>query len=756
MTAAAMVRLCFGVRVLKPPKARKPRSAKMRRARSAIAHPASASSRMLASCFESGHGHIADVRACMAQYILHRQIASLNNVAVGSLLHRVINLAMDETEMQIFADKQQLIKSVCMLHARVRHRFANGECQQQELALPPAVLEDTTSQSLLGAIESRASFCFTNLGAIPTVICFNSDKAKALLKLGRHLAAAANSSRTRLFMAMNCMMHMMWAALSSALAALDLCSALYCASILLHRGNNMALLRTAVRAHIDKNLVVVFEAPAEDHSATNEAILRMLDAADHEFFEGVDDREDQVGAAIQKRRDCRRSLSRACPGNWLVPAAFVHYCSWSTGCNCRSRDEAVEYVFQLVLGAALQVLPVIPALNRWNKLYGPIAWWLFACCFHGVIAAAVIEVKKKTADLESAGRILNIMDLVAGGDDRTYQAVKCIRWGKTAKWIQKRTSAQRLLQAAHLMQPVLQYMGKSFYDARFDSDSNIVPFLWKDTSPAERAIVFLCDKLEASDDDFWSALVGGTGWTESLMHSVGTLATAFMAGLALRCVFNFDEFPAPLGLLPLPHVPIDVKRLITARLFGMSECCTTSLDGISLAFRARCGIETDALTEENLQFLKDIFNEVQNSNIRIEDRFARCRKHQASCSGHAVTAKTMSTNHFVSEFSSMHSLAVDAHDATRIPRQPTLVDREAQLSDWQRWVAVHRKGRRGVSLRELSNQWQRLCKAEKETFWHQKKHGACGLNPGDARQPQFRFLLQQPRWVLEIIVVRFG
>ena len=40
----------------------------------------------------------------------------------------------------------------------------------------------------------------------------------------------------------------------------------------------------------------------------------------------------------------------------------------------------------------------IPALNRWNRIYWPVVWWLFACAFYYLIALAIIEASQDELD----------------------------------------------------------------------------------------------------------------------------------------------------------------------------------------------------------------------------------------------------------------------------------------------------------------------------------------------------------------------
>jgi hypothetical protein len=171
-------------------------------------------------------------------------------------------------------------------------------------------------------------------------------------------------------------------------------------------------------------------AEAMGNVSANKALIAMLDAADYEYFEDAQgDQEVADEQVIGKRRAARQMLLRACPGNWQSDE-IVHHCAYSVGCGCQSDDEAKAFVFGLLDEIALRVRPCIPALNRWNKLYGPIAWWAFAIGFHNIIGRAVCSAKADIADLSDPSSILGeLVDLDVGGpeSDVAYRAVKSIR-----------------------------------------------------------------------------------------------------------------------------------------------------------------------------------------------------------------------------------------------------------------------------------------------------------------------------------------
>ena len=71
--------------------------------------------------------------------------------------------------------------------------------------------------------------------------------------------------------------------------------------------------------------------------------------------------------------------------------------------------------------------PPVPALNRWNKLYAPLAWWYAAIGIHGIAltaflaldheapeSVAVDELMVAGPSSEETHRTLNVNPLIVG------------------------------------------------------------------------------------------------------------------------------------------------------------------------------------------------------------------------------------------------------------------------------------------------------------------------------------------------------
>ena len=135
------------------------------------------------------------------------------------------------------------------------------------------------------------------------------------------------------------MMHMMWAALVAAVTPLDFINAMFCGTVLLHKGHNMKAVKTAIRKYLQNNLVIVYEEPDADTIAYNTAVMGMLDYMDQDMLDHARIQDPQW--LINKRRRARKLLISTTPAKLDGTGKPVHFCSLL--CDCKSYDDAVVY-----------------------------------------------------------------------------------------------------------------------------------------------------------------------------------------------------------------------------------------------------------------------------------------------------------------------------------------------------------------------------------------------------------------------------
>ena len=314
----------------------------------------------------------------MAQFLYTAQIERFcEMLRSGSLRYCVMVLSIDETEQQIFVQGEHGTHHVMMLHSTVWQRSTNGKCFHEELALPPAVLSNTATPTLLSAVEMRTHGIFSQAGdASPgtqTVLVLQSDSALQMCKMARGYSQAATTGAARMFIHARCMHHMFFASLSAMLKPLDQISPMFCATILLHKASHMSALRSNLKTLVYQKIRIVYEPPSAATQQYASAIMRLLDGVDDAWLQEpeADVAPAVTSACMSKRREARQRLLQYCPGPWADSVVVYHVCAWN--CPCRSvegngsaSEKAAAFVVELVESALLDERPAIPALNRWR------------------------------------------------------------------------------------------------------------------------------------------------------------------------------------------------------------------------------------------------------------------------------------------------------------------------------------------------------------------------------------------------------
>ena len=158
-----------------------------------------------------------------------------------------VQLAFDETELylQVSRRGERGFFHVLMAHARVLLVFENGTTRRDDFVIPPATIQDTSSRALNKAIMQRAAFLF-ELPADRFVLIQNSDKAKSCVRQALHFSGRCQALPGQQFVFSNCLMHMAWTSIVSACSQLNITGPMFCATCLIHRGNNMVAVKKSI------------------------------------------------------------------------------------------------------------------------------------------------------------------------------------------------------------------------------------------------------------------------------------------------------------------------------------------------------------------------------------------------------------------------------------------------------------------------------------------------------------------------------
>ena len=177
------------------------------------------------------------------------------------------------------------------------------------------------------------------------------------------------------------------------------------------------------------------------------------------------------------RRQRGKSLLEACPGNWRRPV-IVHRCR---GC-CASREEAVEFVFKLLIGVSFHVLPT-PCMVKWLSLWTLVCDLIFMASFHSVLVDGLrfafdLTVTRADDDVE----VSDLSEAEALGlpitSPEMWHRQERRRAMKVMRWIENPSTLHNLMLFLHVAGPVMKLHYTLFKRAQHspfdDSQKNYV------------------------------------------------------------------------------------------------------------------------------------------------------------------------------------------------------------------------------------------------------------------------------------------
>ena len=111
------------------------------------------STRAFADFTESSTTHVMDIRSVVALKFVQCQVEALDAMAVQRL--GVFEVAWDETDHALQVGKEIATYPLMMMHCRLCVEGVDGVAGKRELCIPPAVLADTTAESMINAVTLR-------------------------------------------------------------------------------------------------------------------------------------------------------------------------------------------------------------------------------------------------------------------------------------------------------------------------------------------------------------------------------------------------------------------------------------------------------------------------------------------------------------------------------------------------------------------------------------------------------------------------
>jgi hypothetical protein len=190
----------------------------------------------------------------------------------------------------------------------------------------------------------------------------------------------------------------------------------------------------------------------------------------------------------------------------------------------------------------------IPALNRWLKLFVPLAFWHVATCL-GLLPDGMHALSKR----RSVNPVLDIEHLVGLEAEDTHQQKQHARMKKAASWLRDPWTPLAQGAALCIIMPLVLFMGRLFDDSSISAGKTVLEFCVAYRSPARRAIQRYFQLLSDLKDLFWLSARGPGEWSQAAMRQTAIATWSVIAGLWFRCILPFLTWPWRLAILVCPE-----------------------------------------------------------------------------------------------------------------------------------------------------------------------------------------------------------
>jgi hypothetical protein len=240
----------------------------------------------------------------------------------------------------------------------------------------------------------------------------------------------------------------------------------------------------------------------------------------------------------KKRIEARERLSRNLAHSEFRDGKITklrHDCP--VGCHS-SPEEAKAEIEAYIDTSHLSNTLGVPALNRWVKLFKPLAWWLVGTKL-GYMTAGIDDLME---DMESVGQLLDV-EAYAIGDADTHAKKQQARFRRLRAWLKDKNTADFQSIGSVVISPLVAVMGVFFSNMRVGKQTmGRLDFCIPSRNPGVKVIMQYFVYLRSLDHPFWLAVVGVGDWTSRLQGLVAGSVFEIIAELFMRRRL-FSEIP---------------------------------------------------------------------------------------------------------------------------------------------------------------------------------------------------------------------
>ena len=485
-------------------------------------------------------------------------------------------------------------------------------------------------------------------------------------------------------------------------------------------------MRKAVQRSLRSKTTIIYEEPTDVDTDRNYRYLRslykLLDCADEDSYALLSDvaPEERVQTeALKKRIAARERLCKLLSASRFEDDRIVEYRVFCPFGAFDSVAEAHEAVEQSVQTAHLDMHTTVPAVNRWTKLFQPLAYWTVGTRV-GYLPDSFVQICEPRDDVAD---VLTESDIYGVGGEDSYMRRRQKRFKKSSTWLSAETTPLFQTTSCIILLKLVLLMGLFFKHARFDDtgEKSIVDFCIDSRSPAVKLLLNLFGLLSNEDDEFWLPVSGTSGWTRRKYTVASTLMMRTLASVVYRFILAFKKFPWALAVAANNEVPMAERLVIIYQFIHCDPECYEP--GVGMPIRSVVNDADDLKNDEALKrVVMSALKNVPLDNIQNEDRFARQHVQSSTCHGKLPSNTTICARHVNSELQAWHGIAIDAMHEREARAAKAHEDHVATLPKTQKhykdayhkFVAQHMPSVKHMNV--IADMWQRASPEERAVF----------------------------------------
>jgi len=277
---------------------------------------------------------------------------------------------------------------------------------------------------------------------------------------------------------------------------------------------------------------------------------------------------------------------------------------------------------------------------------------------HRILATAWLEIHSNLTEADTAAAVsnLNAEQVAAAPADDSHDAVKKARIAKSCRLFKNWRTPSNLAITCIFFRPALNTMGYIFRKAKLGTDKRSVSSFCSMSSPV---LVTISRYLQMSSElgaDYWAPLLEKSAWTCRKLQLVFNSICRVVCSLFLKNVYPYWQWPFRLARFDEDDLSDEAAESLAEEIEHGCEDCLDK--GLTARLKKKYPTKDRIRCRDCKEQISDTFERAPLSNVLTEDRLARSGVGKRCQQGHLGLETTMMCKHTLSEFKSMHAIAL--------------------------------------------------------------------------------------------------